>query len=144
MVTAQRALPAKKAAPAKKAPAKKTTAAKAAGPADPVDAAAGAAPAVKVTLDLDALEREGDKKAPYSFRVGGEVFVLNDPREMDWQDLLIAQRTPLMFIQLCMGREVYERFLAIRIPEWAMEKLITDFFGYYGMEIGPEASALPA
>lgn len=105
-------------------------------------------PAVKVVepvdLDLDALERDGNRPGPYSFRIEGVRFTLTDPRELDWQDLLVAQRNPLMFIKFTMGPEQYKTFLATHVPEWKMERLMIAFFKHFGMADSPEARALLA
>lgn len=95
-----------------------------------------------VDLDLDALERDGTRPGPFTFRIGGESFTLTDPREIDWQDLLVAQRNPMMFIRFTIGDEDYQRFVRQRLPEWKMEKLMVNFFKHFGMTDSPEARAL--
>ncbi len=111
-------------------------------PADGVEDELPPAPPVAVDLDLDDLERDGHRPGPFSFRVEGNEFTLTDPKEIDWQDLLVAQRNPLMFIRFTMGEEQYKAFLALHTPEWKMEKLMVAFFTHFGMTEGPEARAL--
>lgn len=100
------------------------------------------APAVAVDLDLDALERDGSRPGPFTFRIEGQHFQLTDPQDVDWQDLLVAQRNPLMFIRFTLGEESYKRFLALKIPEWKIEKLMVQFFKHFGMTDSPEVRAL--
>ncbi len=98
---------------------------------------------IPVDLDLDAIERDGHRPGPFAFRMDGQEFTLNDPKEIDWQDLVVAQRNPLMFIRFTMGEAQYKKFLVLRCPEWKMEHLMVAFFQHYGMTTdGPEARAL--
>jgi hypothetical protein len=101
-----------------------------------------AAPPVNVDLDLDAIERDGNRPGPFVFRLKGQVFQLIDPRDIDWQDLLVAQRNPLMFVKFALGDADYKRFLQLSVPEWQMEKLMAGFFKHFGMADSPEARAL--
>jgi hypothetical protein len=108
------------------------------------DTDAGPAPKpAKVSLDLDLLEAEGHQVEPFTVRVGGQEFTFHNPREIDWQDILLAMRNPLMFVKYALGEEQYAPFLAQRIPEWKMERLVSEFFKHYGMPSLPELSALP-
>jgi len=113
----------------------------ASAPEEPEEAAPDA-PAAPVDLDLDAVERDGTRPGPFVFRLDGQTFALTDPRDIDWQDLLIAQRNPLMFIKFTIGEEDYKRFLYLRVPEWKMERLMVGFFKHFGMSDYPEARAL--
>lgn len=99
-------------------------------------------PAGKVHLDLDALDRDGTQPGPFVFTLSGQRFVLDDPRDIDWQDLIIAQRNPLMFIKFTMGDEQYKSFLALRVPEWKMERLMVEFWKHFGVTDSPEVRAL--
>lgn len=101
-----------------------------------------AAPLAPVDLDLDALERDGSRPGPFTFRIEGQQFQLTDPQDVDWQDLLVAQRNPLMFIRFTLGEDNYKRFLALKIPEWKIEKLMVQFFKHFGMTDSPEVRAL--
>ncbi len=100
------------------------------------------APKVKVDLDLDALDRDGTSPGPFTFSLSGETFTLTDPRDIDWQDLIIAQRNPLMFIKFTMGEEQYKKFLGMRVAEWKMERLMVAFWAHYGVTDSPEVRAL--
>lgn len=101
-----------------------------------------AADTTPVDLDLDALERDGKRPGPFTFRVEGEQFSLADPQDIDWQDLLVATRNPLMFIRYTLGEDEYKRFLRLKMPEWKMEKLMAAFFKHFGMTDSPEVRAL--
>ncbi len=101
-----------------------------------------AAPTQPVDLDLDALERDGSRPGPFSFQIEGKRFQLSDPQDVDWQDLLVAQRNPLMFIRFTLGEQSYKEFLALKIPEWKIEKLMVAFFKHFGMTDSPEVRAL--
>ncbi len=95
-----------------------------------------------VDLDLDSLERDGNRPGPFRLAVEGQRFTLIDPREIDWQDLMVAMRNPLMFIKFAMGDEGVTQFLALRVPEWKMEQLIIGYFKHFGMPDLPELRAL--
>ncbi len=105
-----------------------------------VDEAPG--PPVAVDLDLDTLERDGSRPGPYRIRLSGQVFEFQDPRDIDWQDLVMAQRNPLLFLKFCLGEEQYKLFSVLPLPDWGMEKLMKGFFRHFGMGDSPEVSAL--
>lgn len=119
-------------------PAKKATAAKkATGTRNQPQAAAPA----DVMLDLDSLEKEGGRAESFTFRHEGRDFVLIDPIDMDWRDLMRALNSPLGFVEYVMSEADYKAFTRMRCPEWKMRALVSAYFGHWGIDVG-EASGL--
>lgn len=99
---------------------------------------AGARP---VALDLDALEREG-APGPFDIILGGKRFLLSDPQEVDWQDLMAAMANPHMFFRLVMPPEDHQQFFETRLPSWKMRKLMQRYQDHYGIPDAPNAGGL--
>ena len=86
-----------------------------------------------VDLNLDTIERESTQvKQPFSFVIGGHRFVLNDPAELDWQQLLEID-DPIAFFRYCMPQEQKETFKELRVPGWKLGKVIEGFQKHYGL-----------
>lgn len=96
-----------------------------------------------VALDLDAVERE-DAKGPFGFRHLGRRYTLTDPQEIDWQQLLVAQRDPLYFITIALPKDDREEFFNTKMPSWKMNRLVEDYMKHYGLTSPGEAGGSPA
>jgi hypothetical protein len=132
--------PATRRAATNKAPraAKKTSAAAAAimAPAhEPADLS-------DVGLNLDTLEREGSK-GPFVFLHGGRRFVMTDPFEIDWKDLINALSNPFVFIRNCMSVSDHEAFIAGFCPTWKMNAIVDAYLKHHGLPTVGELGALP-
>lgn len=97
----------------------------------------------KAALNLDALEREGGTRIPFDVVINGRRFVMADPKEIDWQDLLVAMRNPVMFIRMILPPDDHRDFFAAKIPSWKMDALIVAYQQHYGLPDPGEANALP-
>lgn len=95
-----------------------------------------------VTLDLDALERE-DRALPFRFLLNGNSYLLSDPQEIDWQDLLAAMASPQMFFRLVLPADQRESFFTSKVPSWKMRKLMDRYNDHYGLPSLPNAGGLP-
>ena len=93
-------------------------------------------------LDLDALEREGGPAKPYQFKLGGKVYTMIDPQEIDWQDLISSLRNPALFIRYAMTTEDQKAFFDARVPSWKMNKMMEGYQAHYGLPDLGNASAL--
>lgn len=93
-------------------------------------------------LDLDALEREGAPE-PFDFVLGGKRYMMSDPKEVDWQDLLAAMSNPVMFFRLVLPAEDQRVFFETRLPSWKMNKLMQRYQDHYGLPSLPNAAGLP-
>jgi hypothetical protein len=93
-------------------------------------------------LDLDALEREG-APTPFDFILEGKRYMLSDPQEVDWQDLLAALSNPHMFFRLVLPAEDHREFFETRLPSWKMRKLMARYQDHYGIPDVPNAGGLP-
>ena len=109
------------------------------GPAKDIESAEIAP---KVDLDLDALEREDGTAKPFRFTLGGYQFLLSDPKEVDWQDLLSAMQNPVMFFQFTLPPDDHRRFFGSKLPAWKMNRLIKEYQEHYGLPSVGEASGL--
>lgn len=98
-----------------------------------------------VDLDLDALESEATQK-PFRFRLGGEVFTMFGPDDVDWQvqaaldtDNVASLRA---FIRELLGGddETFGRFCAHKLPGRKLNRLIKDCYAHYAVT-PPESPA---
>lgn len=93
-------------------------------------------------LDLDAMEREG-APTPFDFVLSGKRYLMSDPQEVDWQDLIAAMSSPSMFFRLVLPAEDRQQFFEARCPTWKMNKLMQAYLDHYGLPTGPNAAGLP-
>lgn len=115
------------------------TAAASPGEVTASDLAAG--PTRPAAIDLDSLEREG-AQGPFDFVLEHKRYLLSDPQEVDWQDLIAALSNPVMFFRLTLPAEDRVQFFTTRIPTWKMHKLINAYLEHYGIPSGPNAGGL--
>lgn len=94
-----------------------------------------------VALDLDALEREG-APGPFDIMLSGKRYMLSDPQEVDWQDLMAAMSNPHMFFRLVLPAEDHSQFFETRLPSWKMRKLMQRYQDHYGIPDHPNAAGL--
>lgn len=93
------------------------------------------------TLDLDAMERE-QAPAPFSFIHLGRTFVLADPQEMDWRDIVDALGHPELFFRSALSDEDRAEFLRQKMPAWKLGALVKRYREHYGMLDPGELAAL--
>jgi len=100
-----------------------------------------------VDLDLDALEAEATQK-PFTFRLGGEVFTMCGPDDVDWQvqARLDSDDTEsfMAFIRELLGAddEVFKRFCSHRLTGKQLTKLTRACYDHYATT-PPESQASP-
>ncbi len=90
-------------------------------------------PTSKVSLDLDALEREGEAAGPFTFQHDGRSYTMLDPQDIDWQDLLAGFRNPALFIRFAMPLSDQKDFFGKRVPAWKMNKLMQAYQEHFGL-----------
>lgn len=95
-----------------------------------------------VSLDLDALEREGDVPGSFTFTFDSETYTMVDPQEVDWQDLLSGLRNPALFVRFAMSIEDQKKFFGKRVPAWKMNKLMEAYTTHFGLPDLGNVSAL--
>ena len=86
----------------------------------------------KVHLNLDSYEKE-DPKEPFVFVLSDHEFVLQDPRDVSWQDLQNI-RTPVDFARYCMSDDDRKQFLSIKMPGWKFQKLFAEYQDHFGLD----------
>ncbi len=94
-------------------------------------------------LDLDALEREGGSPVPFVFQLSGKRYLLSDPKEIDWQDLVSALSSPYMFFKLMLPADDHEQFFSTKVPSWKLNALVEAYIKHYGLPNAGESNALP-
>ncbi len=94
-------------------------------------------------LDLDTLEREGGSPTPFVFVLDGKRYLMSDPREVDWQDLVSALTNPFIFFKLMLPPDDQTTFFTAKIPSWKLNKLIDSYVAHYGLPTSGESPALP-
>lgn len=93
-------------------------------------------------LDLDTLDRE-DAPAPYDFVHKGVRYLLTDPSEVDWQDLISALRSPQMFFKLVLTDDDGRRqFFSAPMPSWKMRRLMESYSEHFGIPDLPNVAGL--
>lgn len=93
-------------------------------------------------LDLDKLEREG-APGTFDFTLEGRRYIMSDPKEVDWQDLLAAMSNPVMFFRLVLPADDQREFFQTRLPAWKMNKLMQSYQDHYGLPTVGNAGGLP-
>ena len=95
-----------------------------------------------VTLNLDALEREGGDPEPFVFVLGGVRFVCRDIEDEDWQVLTdLDEDDPKDTFKLLLGKD-YEKFSKQQLPLWKLKALLKSWREHTGaLELG-EGSGL--
>jgi hypothetical protein len=94
-------------------------------------------------LDLDKLEREGGSPKPFDFVLEGKRYIMADPQEIDWQDLLSAMSNPVMFFRMVLPADDQRTFFRTRLPAWRMNKLMSAYQDHYGLPSQGNPNALP-
>jgi hypothetical protein len=99
--------------------------------------------APKAAMNLDELEREGGPRQPFDFVLDGKRYLLADPQELDWQDVISAMSNPVMFFRLVLPPEDHVTFFRAKIAGWKMNALMGSYQTHYGLPSQGEAGALP-
>lgn len=87
-----------------------------------------------VSLNLDALEREGEQD-PFVFVLGGDRFVCRDIEDEDWQILSkIDESDPEDTFRLLLGDD-FEKFATHRLPLWKLKKLMAAWREHTGTPV---------
>lgn len=77
----------------------------------------------KVLFALDDLENEKTSE-PFVFSYQGKTFELKDPKDCDWQDLLVVQEDPRLTLHVLMDEEMRAEFLELKLPMRKFEALL--------------------
>jgi hypothetical protein len=93
-----------------------------------------------VSLDLDGLDKE-DAKEPFTIRLGGKVFTLADPKDVDWRVLLDAMRAwrrgdPELAIRTVVAEGDQEAFFAKPLPIFKLRSMLDAWQAHYGTSLG--------
>ncbi len=96
-----------------------------------------------VAIDLDKMEREGGTPKPFDFMLKGRRYLMSDPQEVDWQDLIAALQNPVMFFRLVLPPDDQREFFTTKIPAWQMNKLMQSYQDHYGLPNAGNAAGLP-
>lgn len=91
-----------------------------------------------VILDLDTLEREQAAK-PFYFRHNERRYLLIDPQEMDWQDLIVAIGDMYAFFRKAVPVDDQPEFFTTKMASWKMKALMERYQQHYGL---PDPKAL--
>ncbi len=97
-----------------------------------------------VHFDLDALENESEAE-PFRFTLGGEVFEMRAPEDVDWQIQLDAAEEDPAHIRALFADllgEDWERFAAHKLPARKFNALMEAWQKHYGVKQG-ESTASP-
>lgn len=95
-----------------------------------------------ISLNLDSLDREGAVE-PFTVVHGGERYVMLDPHDIDWRDLMRGLQQPSEFFTICMSPDDAAKFAGTKLPGWKLNTLIKAYIEHHGITSSPEASALP-
>jgi hypothetical protein len=92
-------------------------------------------------LNLDALEREG-RPEPFAFIHNNRQYILQDPQDQDWQQLLVVMSNPVLFLRLMLAEKDKDAFFENSMPTWKLNALTTAFREHYGLPSLGEANGL--
>ena len=100
------------------------------------------------SLDLDTLEREGGTPDPFVVKLGGREYLLVDPKERDYADVLRAQQeiaagNTLQALELYVDPADRSAFFHNRLPGWKIDKLIEGYHQHFGLPSPGNASGSP-
>lgn len=87
-------------------------------------------------IDLDSLERDDPAVGlpPFAFTFEGRRIELQDPVEIDWQDLVEMSRNPGSFAMAAMSPADRKFFEQHTVPTWKIEKLVNAYQEYYDID----------
>ncbi len=86
----------------------------------------------EVVLDLDLLERE-NAPAPFTFRHAGRRYMLRDPQDVDWQELMLAIDNSYQFFHSVLPADDQKDFFKAPMPSWKMKTLMERYQQHYGI-----------
>lgn len=92
-------------------------------------------------LNLDALEREG-RPEPFAFIHNNRQYILADPQDQDWQQLLVVVSNPLLFLRLVLEEKDRDSFFEDSMPAWKLNALTKAYRQHYGLPELGEANGL--
>jgi hypothetical protein len=87
---------------------------------------------LKPLFNLDELENEKTSE-PFVFEFGGDVFELLDPKDIDWQDLLVIQENPRLTLHVIMPEDQRAQFLEKKLPMRKFEVLLNRWQQHFGL-----------
>jgi hypothetical protein len=96
-----------------------------------------------VSLNLDTLEREGEKPEPFVVVLDGKPMTFADPSEMAWQEVMAALRDPEGFFRYALSKEDSERFLSTKLPTWKLNRMMEQWREHYGVPDPGKPGASP-
>ncbi len=93
-------------------------------------------------LDLDTLEREGGSPIPFVFQLAGKRYLLADPKEADWQELVSGLTNPYIFFKTMLPPDDQRTFFETKLSSWKLNALIEAYIKHYGLPPVGESDAL--
>lgn len=88
---------------------------------------------VNIVLDLDAAERPDEKQPPFVVKIGGRPITMEDPAELDWQDLVEIQE-PEGFLRYAVSDDDREHLYNQSMPGWKLNLLMGDYMKHYKVD----------
>lgn len=92
----------------------------------------------KALFKLDDLENDRTSE-PFIFEYQETTFELLDPKDIDWQDLMVAQENPRLMIHVIMPEAQRPIFLEKKLPMRKLEALLTRWQQHFGLPSAGEA-----
>lgn len=86
----------------------------------------------KVLFNLDQLENEKSAE-PFVFAYQGKEFELLDPKDIDWQDLMVIQDNPRLTLHVLMPEDQRAEFLELKLPMRKFEALLSRWQDHFGL-----------
>lgn len=83
----------------------------------------------KVHLNLDTTERD-EEFEPFVVSVNGKALTLNDPAEMDYQQLIECE-TPLQWLKYTMTQEDRDHLAVAKLKAWRLGKLMDGYMAHF-------------
>lgn len=101
----------------------------------------------KMSMDLDALEREGGSE-PFTFKLEGRAYTMLDPQSLDFKVLTKAAEQEAtaglgavtQMLTLVLPDSDRDAFFAANLPAWKLEALMKGYLKHYGMPAPGESA----
>src|SRR2546430_16453348 len=88
----------------------------------------------EISITLDTLDKETPPHKPFSVVVSGTRYVFQDPGDLDWKVVPMAEQNPMLFVSSAVADpKKRNEFIALTIPACKMQRMITSYPDHYGI-----------
>lgn len=90
-------------------------------------------------FDLDNLDKKSVlpdvTEEPFRFLLGGHVYTMMDPRDVDWKNVLDGVQNPILFMRLALDDPgEADKFVGVKLQGWKLSALFDNWQKHFGVE----------